>query len=598
MPGTNLLYDKAGLDPDDASDCAAAQGSMLHYPFYSARQIFQDSHMVLGCTSYEGYPYHERRIEQGSLIALEGTIYNRTRQEVMGVLMEVLTSLGTKNAVEKALAAFARDADGEYVCLVYDARTHGLLVFNDFLGRLPLYYRCQGTRFALSREVKFLVPFFEPPRLNARGVMEYLLYGAPLGESTLVEGIISVHPGSWLAIDPERGLTTGAYPVPDFGSSDLETRMTDAEGIGSCFLEGLRNRVESTTGSKPVLSLSGGLDSRAVLAGLCRLDRPPLAVTTPGPELDSARAVARRFGVEIIVLGSSGDQSPTAHRRYALLKDGLDCHPGLPHLYTFMEDLLRECGRDIIYYTGIMGGEITRHYNVTSGLGTVDKVARHLLHTKAYYKYSTQKVAALLGLHEGDMKDHMEDLLRSFPVAAPAKKYLAFRHEFYRRYTGEAEDRNRFYCWTVSPFYSARFYRMMLCIDEQRKGIRLWRDVLRCLDPRAVKDAYFNRGVSLEGELGIALISAAERLIRVAPVKRVAQALVHRANETRARLKPPPLSSVRQSLLEMLEEPRIRGLFSSQAAGVVRSEPDPLGLERMHILCSYAEAAGVRAPLA
>lgn len=598
MPGTSLVFRRSGLDPATRSRNKAALQRMLHYPSYRASAVLEDRHLLLSRTAYEGYPYSVHEGGPGLTVVIEGKIYNRTDRELEDSLRALHLRIresdeASGTVVSEAIGRFTADLDGEYLVLLYDSRRSSLVVFNDPLGRLPVYYHFDGDRLLLSREVKFLLPHLEGGRFDPSGVMQYLLFGAPLGATTLVEGVRSLPAGSCCRMGEQTGFRLESHAASFLETDDAApARIELPERCSSLFLDALRARTTSLAGSRTVLSLSGGLDSRAVLAGLCRLGHPPLAITTPGPEEGTARQVADRFGIRLSVLARSEQSRPDDYFRFSFLKDGLDCHPGLPGLHLFMEELIGSCGDRPTYYTGIMGGEITRHYNATGGLQTVERVARHVLDTKAYYKYSTRKVAEILGASEADILALHIEMIRGFPESDPKRKYIAFRHEFYRRYTFEAEDRNRFYCWTVSPFLAIPFYRMMMSIDERWKGLRLWRDVLRLLDPRSCKDPYFNRGISLESDLALSGFGLAEALIRHAPIKRAAQELVFRSSTLRTKLTrstPPPLRAELSALLA--RSGKTSRLFA-RAPEVMRKETDMLGIERLHILCSYAEAEG------
>src|SRR5688572_32211883 len=115
MPGTNLIFAINGLKSEDFSRCTAVQGQMLHYPFYTTKQIFQDRHLALGRTGYEGYPYLEGEGAQGFIIALEGRIYGWTREEVVAALTSFCAPTPDDAALGGALRKFSMGSDGEYV---------------------------------------------------------------------------------------------------------------------------------------------------------------------------------------------------------------------------------------------------------------------------------------------------------------------------------------------------------------------------------------------------------------------------------------------------------------------------------------------------
>ena len=50
-----------------------------------------------------------------------------------------------------------RSADGDFIILVLNPDANKLLVFNDYTGRLPVYYYNNPDVFILGREIKFLL---------------------------------------------------------------------------------------------------------------------------------------------------------------------------------------------------------------------------------------------------------------------------------------------------------------------------------------------------------------------------------------------------------------------------------------------------------
>jgi hypothetical protein len=64
----------------------------------------------------------------------------------------------------------------------------------------------------------------------------------------------------------------------------------------------------------------------------------------------------------------------------------------------------------------------------------------------------------------------VKERIEEFTERDVYKKYLRFRHEYDIRYAGEGEDRNRFYFWTISPYYSYRYFSYAMSIPENRKG--------------------------------------------------------------------------------------------------------------------------------
>jgi hypothetical protein len=127
----------------------------------------------------------------------------------------------------------------------------------------------------------------------------------------------------------------------------------------------------------------------------------------------------------------------------------------------------------------------------------------------------------------------------------------------------------------------------MMSVEERRKGIWLWRDVLFALDPRACRDPYFNRRISLESRFSLGLVSVAERIVRRARIKQMAQGALFRAQALNGKLRKRGTHELRANVLTLLREQDL-DVFAGDTAAVARTEVDPLGLERLQILLAYA----------
>jgi hypothetical protein len=196
-------------------------------------------------------------------------------------------------------------ADGGFVGCVVDLDRNRLLVFNDRLGSLPLLYAKTERGFAFAPEAKAIFPTLGlKPRFNPPGVVSFLSAGYCLGDQTLFEGIHCLEPGSILSIELnslELHLTR-YWRMSYEENRDLGTR----ESASAALYEAITKSHELLLGtdcSFDVL-LSGGLDSRCMLACVVRAARMPTRTFGWGARADVpysdpyiAAQIARRFGV-------------------------------------------------------------------------------------------------------------------------------------------------------------------------------------------------------------------------------------------------------------------------------------------------------------
>ena len=176
-------------------------------------------------------------------------------------------------------------------------------------------------------------------------------------------------------------------------------------------------------------------------------------------------------------------------------------------------------GGETVYFTGIFGGEITRQSHPTAGLSSLRSLVHYLLNAHDSYKYSACNVAAILEIPKNEIAKHIQRRLEAFPEKNIWRKYLRFRHEFDMRFAGEAEDRNRFYFWTITPFFAFPFFKYVMNIRENRKTSRLFRDFLFAIDPDTCKAKYFNFYLPLDNQFILWMFASAEKMSRHIYVK-------------------------------------------------------------------------------
>jgi asparagine synthase (glutamine-hydrolysing) len=160
--------------------------------------------------------------------------------------------------------------NGTFAGVVADARAGVVHLFNDRFGYERMYYARaeQGDAFFFASEAKALLRVLPKTReFDEQGLAQFLRYGCTFGERTLYRGISILPPASIWTFPPATA-TPGQRTY--FRLEDWES---DASLNGSAF----QQRFEETfckilpryfAGSiKPALSLTGGWDTRMILAG-------------------------------------------------------------------------------------------------------------------------------------------------------------------------------------------------------------------------------------------------------------------------------------------------------------------------------------------
>ncbi|MDE2196486.1 MAG: amidotransferase 1, exosortase A system-associated, partial [Gammaproteobacteria bacterium] len=192
---------------------------------------------------------------------------------------------------------------GMFAFAVWDARAQRMHLARDHLGVKPLYYGLtRGGDLVFASELKGLLAHPGVARdIDPRSLEEYLALGYVPDPKSIFRGIFKLPPAhclSWRAGDP-LPVPRAYWDVPFRMHFTLELREASGE---------LRGLLDDAVASQLVADvplgafLSGGVDSSAVVASMCRVARDPVSTCAIGfdhggfDESAYARRVASHLG--------------------------------------------------------------------------------------------------------------------------------------------------------------------------------------------------------------------------------------------------------------------------------------------------------------
>ena len=195
---------------------------------------------------------------------------------------------------------FLRRVDGIYAAVVYDAGARRVHLISDRYGLRHLFWTAHGDRLAWASEAKAVLglPGFEP-KIDRATLQDFFRIGHLTGDRTWFEGVELLPSGTLLTWDGEsRAVTRKRYwwwdeIKPLEGATDEEEL---ARELGRLFRASVERH--SRHGGRVGVTLSGGLDSRAILAAMPEENRPAHAVTFGKKNCDDIRIAARAAEVK------------------------------------------------------------------------------------------------------------------------------------------------------------------------------------------------------------------------------------------------------------------------------------------------------------
>ncbi len=501
MPGLNYYFSKNFLS-NSKSRISYAMDNMLNLEHLTNEILIEDGLQSLSCTKYVDYPIE--KIENGRFtIYLEGKIYNKRaeiyRTEILSTVESTISREGKNNF--DVLFNWLKEIDGDFIVFVFDKTYKHTIFFNDILGRLPFYYFFDEKQTILSRQCRFIFESSQVKNLDKMSLAQSLLFGYTLDNKTIYQKINRFKPGTILTIDLDNNLTNvyehkliHNYEVKSNLNIDISKQI---QNLTDLFVDACVVRAKSENN---VLSLSGGLDSRLVAAGLSKGNSKFSSITLYDPwkdgkemgqlEVDIAKEISQLCNALCHVIHI---QPATGKILSELLniKDGNN-HLGVAYLLNYLHNIKNIYKNDITFFTGDGGDKTVKYQPPVKNLKDNDDLYNYIL--KIHNIFSIQQVSLMTGISVAELKSAIMEILNSYPETDYNYKYVHFvLNERVNNWLFEGEDRNRFYSWSVTPFYSFPFVDCSMKLDDNLKiRNRLYREILQRINPQILNVKYAN----------------------------------------------------------------------------------------------------------
>jgi len=163
---------------------------------YQRRMFFDEKQCRLFADFYADYPIQYWETAD-CLVLLEGMIYDQPE----AVIKQQIQNYCAGQITPKQLQLWLLKRDGEFVLMIYHKTNQQLFVWNDWLGRLPVYLFQDKKQFVIGRDIRQLRHLAGITNFDPYGLATTLLFGFALGEKSLWQKISYMAPGSLLQAD-------------------------------------------------------------------------------------------------------------------------------------------------------------------------------------------------------------------------------------------------------------------------------------------------------------------------------------------------------------------------------------------------------------
>ena len=494
MPGLSLIDIPDGLEGKER----ALKEGLLFEKDYSIlwRERFGPWEAMI--TGYGTYPFRTMRTEDGSTLVLEGRIYGPER--------DVERSLGRIGLLleRKGPATVLRDellrTDGEFNIAFFPSGKKEMKVLTDPWNHLPLYIGRKGRTTIVSRELHLLYTMMEDLTQDDMGIAEFLVFEFQLKDRTFFKEIRKVPPGALVTIPDGSAPVTSVYFENDFDERAKRSASTMRAETISLLSSAIKARMPAE-GPTPVLSLSGGLDSRLVLELMLKngieLKCSSFVMDDAHVARDNmiAKMICEKRGIDLsrIELELNMKENVLSLFRAKGGQNRLEMN----YLVDYLKKLKRAFGKDMVLVSGDTGGalrpRLPRH-----SLNDLDDLVGEILYDDGrWFKnhlLTIEESSELAGIGPGLMERELKDHLKSFPESTPNQKFGHFYfYNYFFKWHYESMDRWRHYSWPIVPLESTPFLAHSYSIpDRYLTGMGYYLDVLDQVDKELAGLPYAN----------------------------------------------------------------------------------------------------------
>jgi len=271
--------------------------STIYSPKTEHAVLHRDVEFILAKSFFSFFDQTQLTVDDGDIkLWIDGEIYHEKKSGETASLLLQHYRKGT-------LDLFLKGIDGVYNAIVYDAGKRSVTIVTDRYGLKPLYFCLKNGKLIMTPELKSFLFFKEFEMKFRKELMDcFIDLGHLLGTDTWFEGVELVEPSTIYEFKISEGQLRkrkywGWADSPRQSSLTIEDA---AHEMAMLLREAVRSRSTNENSTKLGISLSGGLDSRAILAGVYK-DIPVFTFTfglSETPEVKIARKVASVANVE------------------------------------------------------------------------------------------------------------------------------------------------------------------------------------------------------------------------------------------------------------------------------------------------------------
>ncbi len=503
MPGIHAIF--AGNDRQPVIERSAEDDLILRENYTITRHIKND-HVNIISSSYPGYPISGWETDDYFII-MEGMIYNIVPSELEKSLINLATQY-EDGWVSSIIDEFTKRADGDFFVIIYFKKSKKLTAFNDRYARLAVYYSINNDRLIISRELKFMLHHLDKISFNRQAMAEFLSLEFCLNEKTVYSEINILGFGSMILAEMSGNrisVNIMQLSSPEFESDIKAINRAEAlENVYSNFEKGLIDRLENLSEADYnfIADLSGGFDTRAIFAFLCRSNQDFIPVTEVLYDVDEtaiAQKLADIFGKSLVKIYTEHPAKDIEFFYEISWKTGGQVNIRIDST-GFADDKAKDeiISGNNAHLMGFGGEFIRQKVQPKKFYGSLTKAILDDVYT---HFIDINNSVAMAGLEIDEFRDSIKSDLSEWHISNRRAEARRFHFEYCRKVVNFGEDRHRIFYWTVVPFWGGGLLDFLVReMPFKHIDYNLFLSLLERIDPRTLKAPFFGIGDNLQSQ--------------------------------------------------------------------------------------------------
>lgn len=235
--------------------------------------------------------------EDGISLVICGEVYNEDIEDID----KYVCSLYRDGRLD-----LLRNVNGSFAIAVYESDKEKLTIANDRYGLIKLFYYAGKRYFCFAPKIRPLLRLGVNRALRKDAIIDFFLFWYLLGNKTFFKHIYQLPPASILEVSREGMKLTKYWDYEYDEEYDSRAKEELVDEVGALWQRAVERRIDKD--EKIIIPLSGGVDSRAVLAAALRCTPKDNIITfTFGEEgsfdFEIGKMVAAKAGVRNVSLG-------------------------------------------------------------------------------------------------------------------------------------------------------------------------------------------------------------------------------------------------------------------------------------------------------